>query len=208
MFCQVGGFVEGPDQQDIIPSSTPTPVIKGLSTTPSSFSSSSKSTLELQRSETDENELAEYASTSSTVSPYPPTSTSTSTSSPTTPSTSIASTKEKSKYLIPHISYLSPSSSSSPARSNSEAKSQIEKDGGILIDGERELMLKFLVGETGKKHGKLPTMVRFDDFSPSLAYWKVISANGNMFLMSRLHSQSLGSSLCSKNLERKEIGSR
>ncbi|GAA5899962.1 putative phosphatidylinositol-3,4,5-trisphosphate 3-phosphatase [Sporobolomyces salmoneus] len=136
MFERIGGFVE----------SAQSPPSSGGAT--NLTTSSSRSTLEVPRTETDENALEEYASTASTVSPYP------SSSGTSTPHPSATSTREK--YLIPHSSYLSPASTT--VRSDSEAKSQVEKDGGIVIDGEREIMLKFLVGETGKKHGKLPTM--------------------------------------------------
>ncbi|GAA5977879.1 hypothetical protein JCM5350_006206 [Sporobolomyces pararoseus] len=154
MFIKVGGFVE---------STSPAPSSSSSGTEISNlpYSSSSRSTLELPRDANDENALEEYASTSSTVSPYPPSSSSSSSSSPsrTSPSpTSSPSSSGKEKFLIPHTSFVSPSSTDSTTRSDSEAKRQVSQDGGIVVDGERELMLKFLVGETGKKHGKLPTM--------------------------------------------------
>ncbi|GAA5954209.1 hypothetical protein JCM3765_005320 [Sporobolomyces pararoseus] len=157
MFIKVGGFVEStlpaPSSASSVPPSTTT---TGNRIDPSS--SSSRSTLELPRDENDENALEEYASTSSTVSPYPPSSPSSSPSRKSPASTVSPSSSGKEKLLIPHTSFVSPSSTNSTARSDSEAKKQISLDGGIVVDGEREMMLKFLVGETGKKHGKLPTM--------------------------------------------------
>ncbi|GAA5846662.1 hypothetical protein JCM3766R1_005800 [Sporobolomyces carnicolor] len=150
MFVHVGGLVQSAE--------APT-TLAGANSTSDPDTSASRSTLELRRTETDEGDLEDYASTSSTVSPYPPSSSASASPDRSQSSLPTASTSSKETYLIPHTSFLSPLPSASGAsRTESEAKAQIESDGGILVDGEKEIMLKFLVGETGKKHGKLPTM--------------------------------------------------
>lgn len=153
MFVHVGGLVQSAEAST---------TLAGANSTSDPDTSASRSTLELRRTETDEGDLEDYASTSSTVSPYPPSSSASASPDRSQSSLPTASTSSKETYLIPHTSFLSPLPSASGAsRTESEAKAQIESDGGILVDGEKEIMLKFLVGETGKKHGKLPTMVRF-----------------------------------------------
>ncbi|GAA6012785.1 hypothetical protein JCM10207_005359 [Rhodosporidiobolus poonsookiae] len=39
-----------------------------------------------------------------------------------------------------------------------EAKRAAKEEGGVELDADREVQLRFLVGETGKKHAKLPVM--------------------------------------------------
>jgi len=55
--------------------------------------------------------------------------------------------------------YPSPTTSSTPS-TNGEEKKEILllPSEELLLDGEREIMFKFLIGKTGKKHGKLPVM--------------------------------------------------
>ncbi|BGP27258.1 phosphatidylinositol-3,4,5-trisphosphate 3-phosphatase [Rhodotorula toruloides] len=60
--------------------------------------------------------------------------------------------------LVPRTSFMGPDSTSSTRRTEKEAKATVEQDGGIVLDADRELQLKFLVGKTGDRHGKLPEM--------------------------------------------------
>lgn len=79
-----------------------------------------------------------------------------------------ASEAARSKTLVPRTEYLPvPTESSTGSvlrgrvRSEREAKEAVkEAGGGIVLDPDREIMLKFLVGKTGDRHGKLPVMVR------------------------------------------------
>lgn len=155
MFVHVGGFVES---SSTTTNESPTTTSPNTTTpTVNVEGRSSRSTLELPREIGGENALEEYASSASTVSPYPP---STRSSSPARPSSTTTTTTGLEKLLVPHTSYLSPSSSPGSRRTESEAIKEVERNGGIVLDAEREVMLSFLVGKTGKKHGKLPTMVR------------------------------------------------
>ncbi|GAA5942617.1 putative phosphatidylinositol-3,4,5-trisphosphate 3-phosphatase [Sporobolomyces koalae] len=150
MFVHVGGFVE---------TEHPIKVGSDEKTFPDrSRRTASQSTLELPQDLTDEHALETYDSTASTVSPYPPSSRAPSSIDLSRHSTEVSSTAAdgKHKWLVPHTSYLAPASAEQ--LSQNRAQEQVERDGGIVVDGERELMLKFLVGETGHKHGKLPTM--------------------------------------------------
>lgn len=64
------------------------------------------------------------------------------------------------RVLVPRTSFLKPNSTSNKGRSEKAATAAVEQDGGIVLDGDRELQLKFLVGKTGDRHSKLPDMVR------------------------------------------------
>lgn len=76
----------------------------------------------------------------------------------------------RSRTLVPRTEYLPvPSSPVETVRSRSEreAKEAVKESSrggpGIVLDPDREVMLKFLVGKTGDRHGKLPVMVRQAD---------------------------------------------
>lgn len=75
-----------------------------------------------------------------------------------------ASQAARSRTLVPRTEYLPvPASSEGTVRirSEREAKEAVKTSGGgIVLDPDREVMLKFLVGKTGDRHGKLPVMVR------------------------------------------------
>uniref|UniRef100_A0A0K3CLI7 BY PROTMAP: gi/647394322/emb/CDR35551.1/ RHTO0S01e01838g1_1 [Rhodosporidium toruloides] n=1 Tax=Rhodotorula toruloides TaxID=5286 RepID=A0A0K3CLI7_RHOTO len=73
-------------------------------------------------------------------------------------STSANPGPSRTRVLVPRASFLEPGSTSNTRRSEKEAKMAVEQDGGIVLDGDREVQLKFLVGKTGDRHGKLPDM--------------------------------------------------
>lgn len=74
-------------------------------------------------------------------------------------STSAHPGPSRTRVLVPRSSYIEPNSTSNTRRGEKEAKLAVENEGGIVLDGDRELQLKFLVGKTGDRHGKLPDMV-------------------------------------------------
>ncbi|GAA5827034.1 hypothetical protein JCM5353_001844 [Sporobolomyces roseus] len=53
--------------------------------------------------------------------------------------------------------YPSPTTSSTPSQEEKKEILLLPSE-ELLLDGEREIMFKFLIGKTGKKHGKLPVM--------------------------------------------------
>ncbi|BGO95111.1 hypothetical protein NBRC10512_006395 [Rhodotorula toruloides] len=73
-------------------------------------------------------------------------------------STSANPGPSRTRVLVPRTSFLEPNSTSNKRRSEKEAKAAVEQDGGIVLDGDREVQLKYLVGKTGDRHGKLPDM--------------------------------------------------
>jgi hypothetical protein len=104
-------------------------------------------------------------SDSSSTPPLPPPSESAAQQPPARTATEAA----RSRTLVPRTEYLPvPSSPTETVRSRSEreAKEAVREwgaGGGIVLDPDREVMLKFLVGKTGDRHGKLPVMVRQAD---------------------------------------------
>ncbi|GAA6025729.1 hypothetical protein JCM11491_000708 [Sporobolomyces phaffii] len=172
MFVHAGGFVEQQQQQQQQqeggpqrPSEERRPSGSGPRVPMDPLPSSSTSTLELPNEVAGERALEEYASTADTVSPFPSRSPSPSPSpSRAAPSARPDGVEPNAKLLVPHTAYLAPGGSPSPPESrsgsgsDSDAQARVATDGGIVVDADREVMLKFLVGETGKKHGKLPTM--------------------------------------------------
>ncbi|GAA5909708.1 hypothetical protein JCM8208_003851 [Rhodotorula glutinis] len=60
------------------------------------------------------------------------------------------------RVLVPDAAYLAPDSDE--RRSRDEARRAVERDGGIVLDAEREVQLRFLLGKTGDKHAKLSAM--------------------------------------------------
>jgi hypothetical protein len=105
-------------------------------------------------------------SDSSSTPPLPPPSESAAQQPPARTATEAA----RSRTLIPRTEYLPvPSSPVETVRSRSEreAKEAVKESSrggpGIVLDPDREVMLKFLVGKTGDRHGKLPVMVRQAD---------------------------------------------
>ncbi|GAA5937288.1 hypothetical protein JCM3775_001603 [Rhodotorula graminis] len=60
------------------------------------------------------------------------------------------------RVLVPDAAYLAPDSDE--RRAKDEAKSAAARDGGIVLDAEREVQLRFLLGKTGDKHAKLSAM--------------------------------------------------
>ncbi|GAA5963144.1 hypothetical protein JCM8115_001033 [Rhodotorula mucilaginosa] len=99
-------------------------------------------------------------SDSSSTPPLPPPSESAAQQPPARTATEAA----RSRTLVPRTEYLPvPSSPTETVRSRSEreAKEAVREwgaGGGIVLDPDREVMLKFLVGKTGDRHGKLPVM--------------------------------------------------
>ncbi|GAA5984463.1 hypothetical protein JCM10908_003357 [Rhodotorula pacifica] len=77
-----------------------------------------------------------------------------------------ATESARSRTLVPRTAYLSPPSplvgsevaDGERRRNEKEAKQGVKEEGGIVLDADREVMLKFLVGKTGDRHGKLPVM--------------------------------------------------
>ncbi|GAA6056952.1 hypothetical protein JCM3770_001982 [Rhodotorula araucariae] len=68
------------------------------------------------------------------------------------------------RLLLPVAAYLpvaplAPGARDDPARrSHDEAKRSAAEDGGIVLDAEREVQLRFLLGKTGDKHARLGAM--------------------------------------------------
>ncbi|GAA5853527.1 hypothetical protein JCM9279_001302 [Rhodotorula babjevae] len=60
------------------------------------------------------------------------------------------------RVLVPLAAFLAPDSDE--RRSRDEARQAVEREGGIVLDAEREVQLRFLVGKTGDKHAKLSAM--------------------------------------------------
>lgn len=81
-------------------------------------------------------------------------------SSPIVPSSPIDAVhaSDSPRTLIPHTAYLPPSFSNPMPRSKEAAKEVATAEGGILIDADREVQLKLLLGKSGRKHGALPAM--------------------------------------------------
>ena len=71
------------------------------------------------------------------------------------------------RVLVPLAAFLAPDSDD--RRSQDEARRAVERDGGIVLDAEREVQLRFLLGKTGDKHAKLSAMVRSLSLSLFLA---------------------------------------
>jgi hypothetical protein len=168
MFVRVGGFVEGP----LSSSTTPSADVTAEATSPtaasadplpsSSFASSASASTASLPSIIDAN----AQSSSESLASLPPVSQTTVTAATgaDTPRPS------RSRTLVPHTSFLPPAANplevvAGASRSEAEAKKVAKAEGGIVLDGDREIQLRFLVGETGRKHGKLPVMVRFPLFS-------------------------------------------
>ncbi|KAM0751185.1 phosphatases II [Meredithblackwellia eburnea MCA 4105] len=64
------------------------------------------------------------------------------------------------RVLYPGAQYLPPSFEEEPPFDDESAVYEIRKNGGaILLDADREVQMRFLIGETGRKHSKLPSMV-------------------------------------------------
>lgn len=67
--------------------------------------------------------------------------------------------------LLPATAYLSPSLKDAAPRTKEAAREQADEDGGIILNADREVQLKLLLGKSGRKHGALPAMVRVCSFS-------------------------------------------
>lgn len=61
--------------------------------------------------------------------------------------------------LLPHTAYLPPSNTNLSPLSKEAAKEAAQAERGILLDADREVQLKLLLGKSGRKHGALPAMV-------------------------------------------------
>ncbi|ORY84087.1 protein-tyrosine phosphatase-like protein [Leucosporidium creatinivorum] len=93
------------------------------------------------------------------ASPAPATDTPASTSRPTTPLTDLNEhATDSPRTLRPHTAYLPPSYTDAEPLEKEQARKIAEEDGGIVLDADREVQLKFLLGKSGRKHGKLPAM--------------------------------------------------
>lgn len=68
--------------------------------------------------------------------------------------------------LLPHTAYLPPSNVDITPLDKEAAKAAAVEQGGISVDGDREVQLKLLLGKSGRKHGSLPAMVRSLLLSP------------------------------------------
>ncbi|GAA6063568.1 hypothetical protein JCM10212_003147 [Sporobolomyces blumeae] len=184
MFVHVGGLVEAHHVERSEPRTRTDNTSGGPEPGPTSEDrTSTDSTESLLPDEIAGREALErYDSDAETVTPYPPPSVPGSTSSsrsasrarsrdqePTFPSAKEQpGGKTRERLLVPYTSFLDPSPSLPPfenakPRSRSEAIRHAEaspRDGarGIELDGEREVMLKVLIGKEGNKHGRLPTM--------------------------------------------------
>jgi hypothetical protein len=64
------------------------------------------------------------------------------------------------KTLVPSTAYLAPSLQDAQPLSKEAAKKEAQRQAGIIVDADREVQFKFLLGKSGKKHGALPSMVR------------------------------------------------
>ncbi|GAA5986016.1 hypothetical protein JCM11641_004902 [Rhodosporidiobolus odoratus] len=179
MFVLVGGLIEScpanPATTSAAPSPSPSPAPQA-NVAPIAASSSHLPSDARAGASTASNASASTASLPSAVLDTPASSIAPSdTSSPVTlppPNSSIADDSTatpkhprtpRTRSLIPHTSFLplpvSPLESTNPSRrAANEAKAAAKEEGGIVLDADREVMLKFLVGETGKKHGMLPDM--------------------------------------------------
>ncbi|KWU41832.1 hypothetical protein RHOSPDRAFT_36600 [Rhodotorula sp. JG-1b] len=102
-------------------------------------------------------------SSASSTPPLPPPSESAAQQPPARTATEAA----RSRTLVPRTEYLPVPLSSDEGtlrvrvRSEREAKEAVKEwgaGGGVVLDPDREVMLKFLVGKTGDRHGKLPVM--------------------------------------------------
>ncbi|GAA5918901.1 hypothetical protein JCM1841_006669 [Sporobolomyces salmonicolor] len=169
MFVRVGGLVEAsasPSPSSAPPSATATPELARVASPqplsePSSASATSTSTASLP-SALDADEVIETHHSSGEWLPPPPPSTPL-TLLPASTASSPAPGSPRTRVLTPSTSFLPPppspeTSTTSKPRSAEEAKQAARDEGGIVLDAEREVMLKFLVGKTGEKHGKLPSM--------------------------------------------------
>ncbi|GAA5900881.1 hypothetical protein JCM5296_002205 [Sporobolomyces johnsonii] len=169
MLVRVGGLVESsasPSPSSAPTSAVATPTLARVASPqplsePSSASAASTSTASLP-SALDAGELVETRRSSSAESLPPPTPSVTLTPLPVSTASSPAPRSSRTRLLTPSTSFLPPSSPTIPTtanpRSAEEAKRAARDEGGIVLDAEREVMLKFLVGKTGEKHGKLPSM--------------------------------------------------
>lgn len=64
-----------------------------------------------------------------------------------------------SRTLLPHTAYLEPSYSDEAPLDKAAAVERAQRDSGIILDGDREVQLKILLGKSGRKHSALPAMV-------------------------------------------------
>ncbi|BGP19573.1 hypothetical protein JCM10213_000173 [Rhodosporidiobolus nylandii] len=171
MFVHVGGLSEVPTQSSApspsaAPSPTPSPV-PAVNPVPVATSSSHLPVAETAS--------VASVSTGSLPSAVLATPTSAASSSPSLPppsgtsaladSTASApsSRTPRTHTLVPLTSYLPPvvvplEATNPSRRSETEARKAATEDGGIVLDGDREVQLRVLVGEKGKKHGMLPAM--------------------------------------------------
>ncbi|GAA5853140.1 hypothetical protein JCM8547_000215 [Rhodosporidiobolus lusitaniae] len=188
MFVQVGGFTEGELDTSVNSSSSPSAPPHSLSppaqtaavSATAPLAASSCSALSSSKPAPNEQDTASTASastgslpstilatpTSATPSPSnsshslpPPSETATTAAA----SSSSSTRSSRTRTLIPHTAYLPPASdpldpSTNPSRRDEKDAKRVAKEEGIVLDGDRECQLRFLVGETGKKHGKLPAM--------------------------------------------------
>ncbi|TNY22633.1 hypothetical protein DMC30DRAFT_414918 [Rhodotorula diobovata] len=67
-----------------------------------------------------------------------------------------AAAPPRERVLVPATAFLAPDASE--RRSREDAAEAVEADGGIVLDAEREVQLRFLLGKTGDKHSKLSAM--------------------------------------------------
>lgn len=86
----------------------------------------------------------------------------------------------QSRILVPYAAYLPPNQGMEEAdtapRSHRAAREAVNADGGIVLDADREIMLKFLVGRTGDRHGKLPVMASLSRLFVQCTTTKLTSA--------------------------------
>ncbi|GAA5900106.1 hypothetical protein JCM6882_002614 [Rhodosporidiobolus microsporus] len=179
MFVSVGGLVESSSSR---PASPALPQGKTVTSAPVAASSSSSSSHFATTPEpsTTADDTASTASASTGSLPSAVLATPLSSASSSTPSlpppsaTSAYATSSapldtlrpsRSRRLVPQTSFLPVAEDplrveggNPQRRSAQEAKEKAKEEGGIVLDGDRDLQLRFLVGETGKKHGMLPTM--------------------------------------------------
>lgn len=162
MFFRVGGFVEGPSSKSpsapTAEASAPTAAAPSVPTLPASISSSVSASTSSLPSIID----ADASSSTDSVASLPPVSNTAVTAS----QSASSSRPSRSRTLVPYASFVPPAANplevvNPPRRSEKEAQAVAKAEVGIVLDGDREVQLRFLVGETGKKHGKLPAMVRF-----------------------------------------------
>ncbi|GAA6044024.1 hypothetical protein JCM8097_004307 [Rhodosporidiobolus ruineniae] len=169
MFVQVGGLVEAPSEP--IASSrasspatqapaVPTPASSSKLPVSSAASSASASTASLPSAVLDAPSSASSSPSRSSTPSLPPPS-GTSAYAETEAADSLRTSRTRT--LVPRTSYIPPAlnpldATNPPRRSDKEARRAAKEDGGIVLDGDREVQLRFLVGETGKKHAKLPEM--------------------------------------------------